>query len=222
MLTMAAPLAAVTFAPSQAASVASEPTRTTAAASASAASPRAGTATGPEALDYRGSAGAVAAPPARAAGSPLVPSAAAAQTSASDSEIDADQIIEMRALGITPGFKRSMAQAGLPGLTVDQLMQARSLGITPEYVRDMRAAGLSDFEELTSARALRIEPAYIGAMRRLGVNGSIDDYQGMISLGITPDYVRRLRARGIRVTSPDKLTSMKALGFDPDKDSDDP
>jgi hypothetical protein len=44
----------------------------------------------------------------------------------------------------------------------------------------------------------------------------------MISLGITPEYVRRLRARGIRVTSPDKLTSMKALGFDPDKDSDDP
>nr|WP_294814234.1 M56 family metallopeptidase [uncultured Sphingomonas sp.] len=222
MLTMAAPLAAVTFAPSQAASVASEPTRTTAAASAPTASPHAVAATGPAALDYRGSAGAVAAPPARAAGSPLAPSAAAAQTSASDSEIDADQIIEMRALGITPGFKRSMAQAGLPGLTVDQLMQARSLGITPEYVRDMRAAGLSDFEELTSARALRIDPAYIGAMRRLGVNGSIDDYQGMISLGITPDYVRRLRARGIRVTSPDKLTSMKALGFDPDKDSDDP
>jgi bla regulator protein BlaR1 len=224
MLTMAAPLAAVTFAPGQAASIAAGPTRTPVAASASAAvaSPHAAGAAGPAALDYRGSAGAVTAPPARVAGSPLAPSAAAAQTSASDSDIDADQIIEMRALGITPGFKRSMAQAGLPGLTVDQLMQARSLGITPEYVRDMRAAGLSDFEELTSARALQIEPAYIGAMRRLGVNGSVDDYQGMISLGITPDYVRRLRARGIRVTSPDKLTSMKALGFDPDKDSDDP
>jgi len=78
------------------------------------------------------------------------------------------------------------------------------------------------FEQILNARALRLDPGYLGEMRRLGVQGSIDDYQGMIALGVTPQYVRRLRARGINVTSPDKLTELKALGFDPDKDSDGP
>lgn len=216
MLTMAAPLAAVTFAPSQAASTASESAHTATIASAPAPASATGRAlveTSPAlqvALQEKLSARAVA----------------ASQTGSSDrgsQGVDVDQIIAMRAVGVTLDYKRAMAQAGWPDLTPDQLVQARSLGVTPDYVRDMRAAGLSGtFEQLLGARALRIDPAYIGAMRKLGVNGSLDDYQGMISLGVTPQYVRKLRARGIDVTSPDKLTGLKAVGFDPDRESDDP
>jgi hypothetical protein len=170
--------------------------------------------------------GAIPTPPAPLQGSALLRPVAALQTGPSggtSQEVDVDQIIEMRAVGVTPAYKRAMAEAGLPDLTVDELVQARSLNVTPEYVRGMRAAGMTgDFEELLGARALRIDPDYIGAMRRLGVNGTLDDYQGMISLGVTPQYVRNLRARGITVTSPDKLTELKAVGFDPDKESDDP
>jgi bla regulator protein BlaR1 len=223
MLTMAAPLAALTFAPSQAAST----------AVSARAAPAASTMPMPVSNDrvqasaqVHALAGAIPAPPAPLHGNALVRPVAEPQTGPSDGasqEIDVDQIIEMRAVGVTPEYKRALAQAGLPDLTVDQLVQARSLNLTPEYVRGMRAAGMTDdFEQLLGARALRIDPGYIGAMRKLGVNGTLDDYQGMISLGVTPSYVRKLRARGITVTSPDKLTELKAVGFDPDKESDDP
>ncbi|MCX8474800.1 MAG: M56 family metallopeptidase [Sphingomonas sp.] len=237
MLTMAAPLAALTLAPSQAASVAAGPVRAASAAPASPAS-RASSATS---LTHGVSARAQdtdALPSTSTNDQALVEASSASQVSmqavqlavpvvvaqASPSqEIRVDQIIEMRAIGITPEYKRAMAQAGFPGLTTDQLAQARSLGVTPEYVRDMRAAGLAgNFEQILGARALRLDPGYVGEMRRLGVRGSLDDYQGMIALGVTPQYVRRLRARGIGVTSPDKLTELKAVGFDPDKDSDGP
>lgn len=226
MLTMAAPLAALTFAPSQAASVAPAP-----ASAATVAAPSAARAAVPGMAHASPAAtpvddALVGTLPAVAQGNQLVRPVVTVQTSPSASgsqEVDVDQIIEMRAVGVTPEYKRALAQAGLPDLTNDQLVQARSLGVTPDYVRDMRAAGMTgNFDQLLGARALRIDPGYIGAMRKLGVNGSIDDYQGMISLGVTPQYVRKLRARGINVTSPDKLTELRALGFDPDKESDDP
>jgi len=234
MLTMAVPLAALTLAPSQAASVAASPERAATDAPASPASPlphgmaaRAqGTDASPSTVAENPAGAAVAAPLASTQTVQLALPVVVAQASPSargSQEIDADQLIQMRAVGVTPDYKRALAQAGLPGLTTDQLMQARALDVTPEYVRDMRAAGMAkSFEQILNARALRLDPGYLGEMRRLGVQGSIDDYQGMIALGVTPQYVRRLRARGINVTSPDKLTELKALGFDPDKDSDGP
>lgn len=241
MLTMAAPLAALTLAPSQAASVAANPARATRVAPASPAS----SASSPTPLTHGVVAraeDAAASPPTSTNEQALVEASAASQISAQmvqlvrpvvvaqaspsargSQEVDVDQLIEMRAVGVTPEYKRAMAQAGLPGLTTDQLVQARSLDVTPEYVRDMRAAGMAkSFEQILNARALRLDPGYLGEMRRLGVHGSLDDYQGMIALGVTPQYVRKLRARGIGVTSPHKLTELKALGFDPDKDSDGP
>jgi bla regulator protein blaR1 len=231
MLTMAAPLAALTFAPSQAASVASG--ATVAPASSRAVLPHGKTrvtqsayASSPASSNDPALAGATSASQVAVQGSPFARPFIVAQASPSvrgSQEVDVDEIIEMRAVGVTPEYKRAMRQAGFSDLTNDQLVQARALGVTPEYVRDMRAAGMTgNFEQLLGARALQIDPAYIGAMRKLGVHGSIDDYQGMISLGVTPQYVRRLRARGIDVTSPDKLTELKALGFDPDKRNDDP
>lgn len=238
MLTMAAPLAALTLAPSQAASVAAGPVRAASAAPASAAAPANLT---PHGVVVRAQDVDVS-PSVSTNGQALVEASSASQGSVqavqlalpvvvaqaspsvrTSQQVDVDQIIEMRAIGITPEYKRAMAQAGFPSLTTDQLAQARSLGVTPEYVRDMRAAGLGgNFEQILGARALRLDPGYVGEMRRLGVRGSLDDYQGMIALDVTPQYVRRLRARGIGVTSPDKLTELKALGFDPDKDSDGP
>jgi bla regulator protein blaR1 len=226
MVTMAAPLAALTLAPSQAASVAANPARVASVAPASSArsqNPDASpsVSTGEQALVDAGSASQVSAQAVQLARPVAV--VQASPSARGSQQVDVDQLIEMRAVGITPEYKRAMAQAGLPGLTTDQLVQAQSLDVTPEYVRDMRAAGFAEsFEQIVGARALRLDPGYVGEMRRLGIRGSIDDYQGMIALGVTPQYVRRLRARGIGVTSPGKLTELKALGFDPDKESDGP
>ncbi|KRC82492.1 M56 family metallopeptidase [Sphingomonas sp. Root241] len=238
MLTMAAPLAALTLAPSQAASVAADPARVAGAAPASPASsasplPRGVVARAQDtdaspsvsatdqALVEAGSASQVSAQAVQLA-LPVVVAQASPSVRGSQ-QVDVDQLIEMRAVGVTPEYKRAMAEAGFPGLTIDQLVEARSLDVTPEYVRDMRAAGLGgSFKQIVDARALRLDPGYVGEMRRLGIRGSLDDYQGMLALGVTPRYVRKLRARGIGVTSPGKLTELKALGFDPDKDSDGP
>lgn len=130
-----------------------------------------------------------------------------------DESDEVDQLIGMRAVGVTADDQRAMAAAGFPGLTASQLTSARAVGMTPAYARSMRAAGIrGSFEDLIGARATGLDPAYVAAMRQLGVTGSFDDFQGMRAVDVTPAFVRSLRARGISTIAPDKLIALAAVG----------
>jgi hypothetical protein len=83
----------------------------------------------------------------------------------------------------------------------------------------MRATGMPlRIHDVVEARAMGMDPAYIAAMRRYGINGTLNDYQGMRAVGVTADFVGKLRKRGITTTSPDELTGMRAVSDDPDPD----
>jgi len=61
-----------------------------------------------------------------------------------------------------------------------------------------------------------LDPSYIAAMHRYGINGAPQDYQGMQAVGVTADFVSKLRKRGITITSPHQLTELRAANDDPD------
>ncbi|HEX7850679.1 MAG TPA: M56 family metallopeptidase [Sphingomonas sp.] len=134
-------------------------------------------------------------------------------TGASRASDDGDEADNMRVLGIGADYQRGMAQAGFPNLSSDQLAEARAGGVSPDYARDMRATGMRlSLDEVIEARNMGLSAAYIAAMRGLGIKGGLDDYQGMRSVGVTADFVRKLRSRGITTTDPDELTSLRAAG----------
>jgi beta-lactamase regulating signal transducer with metallopeptidase domain len=215
MLSMAVPLAAVTFVPGQTAlatiQTPQSEKRLVAGTSANGLSPVATKdgATRP--------ATASAAPNAAGATSGSTPVTIAAgqgqeaQTSRpSDNGDDADNL---RVLGISVDYQRAMAQAGFPNLSSDDLAEARAGGVSPQYARDMRATGMQlTLDDVIEARNMGLSAAYIGAMRGFGIKGGLDDYQGMRSVGVTADFVRQLRSRGIKTTDPDELTSLRAAG----------
>jgi len=118
-------------------------------------------------------------------------------------------------------YRRAMAAAGFPNLSMGQLSEARAVNVTPDYARAMRATGVPfSLQDLVEARAMGIDPSYIAAMRRYGINGTLYDYQGMRAVGVTADFVARLRKRGINITSPGKLTELRAVNDDPDPNPD--
>jgi beta-lactamase regulating signal transducer with metallopeptidase domain len=214
MLSMAVPLAAVTFVPSHTAlaTIQATPAGTRPAAAPSSAIARRGPPTsvanagsrpanGPAGLPF------TAAPVAAAAGQDQVPGK-------SDDGDDAD---DMRALGISAEYQRAMAQAGFANLSSDQLAEARAGGVSPDYARDMRATGMRlSLDDVIEARNMGLSAAYIAAMRGFGIKGDLDDYQGMRSVGVTAEFVRKLRSRGNTTTDPDELTSLRAGGGDSD------
>jgi hypothetical protein len=81
----------------------------------------------------------------------------------------------------------------------------------------MRATGMRlSLEEVIEARNMGLSAAYIAAMRGFGIKADLDDYQGMRAVGVTANFVRKLRARGNNTTDPDELTSLRAAGGDSD------
>jgi beta-lactamase regulating signal transducer with metallopeptidase domain len=215
MLSMAVPLAAVTFVPSHTALATIQTPRSekrlAAGASTDGLSPVATkdgatrSATAPAALNAAG---------ATSGSAPVAPAAAQSQEAQTSRPSDVgDDSDNMRVLGISVDYQRAMAQAGFPNLSSDQLAEARAGGVSPEYARDMRATGMRlSLDDVVEARNMGLSAAYIAAMRGFGIKGDLDDYQGMRSVGVTADFVRRLRSRGIKTTDPDELTSLRAAG----------
>jgi beta-lactamase regulating signal transducer with metallopeptidase domain len=118
-------------------------------------------------------------------------------------------------------YQRAMAAAGFPNLSIGQLSEARAVDVTPDFARAMRATGMTlSLQDLVEARAMGIDPSYITAMRRYGINGTLYDYQGMRAVGVTANFVAKLRKRGINITSPGKLTELRAVNEDPDPNPD--
>lgn len=215
MLSMAVPLAAVTFVPThtalatmQAPAAGKRPTSGVSTAE----SPQVATSSGATRLTPI-----VAAP--NAAGSPSAttpPTIATGQDQgpgASRPSDDGNDADDMRALSISSDYRRGMAEAGFPNLSSDDLAEARAGGVSPEYARDMRATGMPlTLDDMIEARNMGLSAAYIAAMRGFGIKAGLDDYQGMRSVGVTADFVRKLRSRGIKTTDPDELTSLRAAG----------
>jgi hypothetical protein len=214
MLSMAVPLAAVTFVPSHTALATMQ-----APAAGKRLAPGTSTAGSPQVATSGGAARltpVVAAPNAVSSTSATTPAAIAGQDQgpgASRQSDDGDDADDMRALGISSDYRRGMAEAGFPNLSSDQLAEARAGGVSPEYARDMRATGMRlSLDDVVEARNMGLSAAYIAAMRGFGIKGGLDDYQGMRSVGVTADFVRKLRSRGIKTTDPDELTSLQAAG----------
>jgi beta-lactamase regulating signal transducer with metallopeptidase domain len=214
MLSMAVPLAAVTFVPGHSALATIQPSSAEKrlAAISSLNTPRRDSTTSVANAAARPVDNGPTGLPAAAA--PVTVSTGQDQgTGTSRPSDDGDEADTMRVLGISPQYQRAMAQAGFPNLSSDQLAEARAGGVSPEYARDMRATGMRlSLDDVVEARNMGLSAAYIAAMRGFGIKGGLDDYQGMRSVGVTADFVRKLRSRGIKTTDPDELTSLRAAG----------
>jgi len=105
------------------------------------------------------------------------------------------------------------AAAGKP-LTPEQLISMRAVGVTPEDVRQMQDERWSvDADDVIAAKASGVDSAYIGQMRRLFPGSDVGDMIGAASVGVDAAYAREIQSYfpGVGL---DDLTGMRAMGVD--------
>ena len=128
-----------------------------------------------------------------------------------------DEAIEMKAVGVTPEYVSAMRSVSPRIANADpgDLVGMKAVGVTPEYARDLANSGLGnlDSDDLTQARAVGLNGSYIRSMRALGIHGTMDDYVELWTVGVRPDFVKRMRAAGYTTSDPDKLVEMQAVGM---------
>lgn len=102
-------------------------------------------------------------------------------------------------------------------LSAEELVGMRAVGVTPEYVEKMREHGgaAMDADEIIAAKASGIDPAYIGAMRRIIPNADFDELVGAKQVGVNATFARDMKSHFPDVGL-DDLIALKAMGIDCD------
>ncbi|HTG63662.1 MAG TPA: M56 family metallopeptidase [Sphingomicrobium sp.] len=124
----------------------------------------------------------------------------------------AEQVIAMRAVGVTPEYVDAIRQAApqLGAVDSDDLVELRAVGVTPEYIRELAAAGFRNLDKdaLVEARAVGVTGNYIRSMKAAGIRGTMDDYVELRAVGVNARDARR----GL---SADDLVNIKVGHIDP-------
>ncbi|HEX7678005.1 MAG TPA: M56 family metallopeptidase, partial [Thermoanaerobaculia bacterium] len=134
-------------------------------------------------------------------------------------KLTVDDLIELRAAGVTPAYIDTMRTAGLGELSLDEIAEMRAFGVTPEYIRALRDAGIKfdSARNVTELRALGVTGEYVAQMRSAGyANLTTRQLASLRSMGVSPAYVKQLSDAGYKNLTPKELVELRAQGVNPE------
>jgi beta-lactamase regulating signal transducer with metallopeptidase domain len=130
-------------------------------------------------------------------------------------DLDVDQIVELKAQGVTASFMKEMNEAGFGKLTTRQLVDIRIHGVTPAYLAGLRNAGIPGFT-LEQAKELKIhgvKAADIAAIHALGYGPyTVREVNEFAIHGVHEDYFRALKENGVSEFSARDIIEAKIHG----------
>ncbi|SEH17339.1 Signal transducer regulating beta-lactamase production, contains metallopeptidase domain [Sphingopyxis sp. YR583] len=148
-------------------------------------------------------------------------SSAAATKGANDTAavakpLSAEELVSMRAVGVTPEYVAEMREHK-PAITADEIIGAKAAGVDPAYIKTMRGIFPgTDIDELVGAAALHIEPRFARDMKSHFPDISIDDVIALRAMGIDCDFVTDMQKAGVKMRSADDAIELRATsGFRP-------
>jgi len=134
-------------------------------------------------------------------------------------KLTVDDLIELRASGVTPAYIDSMRNAGLGELSLDEIAEMRAVGVTPEYIKSLRDAGIKfdGARGLTDLRAIGVTGEYLSQMRAAGYgNLTTKQLTEMRAMGVTPAYIKLMADAGYRNLTATELVELRAQGIRPE------
>ena len=130
-----------------------------------------------------------------------------------DKTLSTDQLVGMRAVGVTPDDVQRMRDS-TGRVDVDDVIAAKATGVDAAYIGRMRSVFPgADVGELVGARAVGIDASYAREMRSLFPRVDLDELVSMRALGVDGKYVREMRRAGYPLASTDDAIEMRAVGY---------
>jgi beta-lactamase regulating signal transducer with metallopeptidase domain len=134
-------------------------------------------------------------------------------------KLTVDDLIELRAAGVTPAYIDSMRGTGLGELSLDEIAEMKAVGVTPEYIRALRDAGIKfdSARNVTELRAIGVTAEFAAQMRSAGY-ASLTTRQlaNLRAMGVSPSYVKQLSDAGYKNLTPNELVELRAQGVNPE------
>lgn len=141
-----------------------------------------------------------------------------AAATATSKPLSAEQLVGMRAVGVTPEYVEKMREHG-GSLDADEIISAKASGIDPAYIRQMRdVIPGADFDELVGARHVGVNAAFARDMKSHFPDIGVDDLVALKAMGIDCDFVTDMQKSGVKMRDADDAIELRATsGFRPVK-----
>ncbi|WP_338425794.1 M56 family metallopeptidase [Sphingopyxis kveilinensis] len=131
---------------------------------------------------------------------------------ATSKPLTAEQLVGMRAVGVTPEYVEKIRESG-GSMTADDIISAKASGIDPAYIRQMR--GIipgADFDDLVGARHVGVDAAFARDMKSHFPDIGIDDLVALKTVGVDRDFVAAMQRSGVKMRDADYAIELRAMG----------
>lgn len=137
------------------------------------------------------------------------------KTAAAVQQLGADELVGMKAVGVTPQYVEKMREHG-GSMDPDDIIAAKATGVDPAYIGSMRAIlPGADFGDLVGAKQLGIDAAFARDMKEHFPGVDLDDLIALKAMGVDCDFVTDMRKAGVRLRDPDDAIELRATGMHP-------
>lgn len=138
-----------------------------------------------------------------------------AKAAAASRPLSADELVGMRAVGVTPEYVEKMREHG-GSMDPDDIIAAKATGVDPAYIGRMRAVVPdADLGDLVGAKQIGIDVAFARDMKEHFPGVEIDDLIALKAMGVDCDFVTDMRKAGVRLRDPDDAIELRATGAYP-------
>jgi len=129
--------------------------------------------------------------------------------------VDSEKLQAYAFIGVESGYVRSLQQTGIKGITVDNLIALRIFRVDPAYIHSIISLGyeLPDADRLIGLRVQGVDAAEVREIRLLGYQPSLDELLQIRIFHVTPDFIRRMEARGLKNLTIAKLVQIRIFNL---------
>jgi len=127
-----------------------------------------------------------------------------------------DELVQLKAVGVTADYIRAVEDAGIPHPSVRELIRLRAIGVQADYVRAMRAhfGSSASIEQIARLRAVGVSDAYLRDLAGAGYpNLTIEEAAQLRAMGIDSKYIALATSHGMRNLTVQQLIRLKASGI---------
>lgn len=132
------------------------------------------------------------------------------------SEIDSRKLMTYALVDVESHWVQSLQELGIHGLTADNLIALRIFKADAAYVHSITALGyeLPSADQLIAMRVQGVNAEEIRQIRALGYQPNFDDLIQIRIFHVTPEFIRRMEARGLKNLTIAKLVQIKIFKLD--------
>jgi len=128
---------------------------------------------------------------------------------------DSEKLMAYTFFDVSSAWVKTMQQTGIQGLNIETILSLRIFKADPEYMRSITQLGypMPNAEQLVGLKIQGVNAEEVREIRALGYQPTLDELIQIRIFKVTPDFIRRMQARGFKNLTIAKLVQIRIFNL---------